>query len=413
MQVISKEETFILDHKLKPLLMFPFPLLEILTLIGSFVILIVGLRAKPRRYKLDYFPKVSVVSWFWKDGNIVERKIKNFLNLDYPNEFEIIIIDNHSKDETPEVCKKYAKRGLIKYYRTRKEYDRKAFGLDEAIKKVAKFDIIAMTDPDGVCEKDWLKKIVQPFKDPKVGAVMGMTHCGNFYENWFTKLRAVEDEWYYVIAPSGSVFKGDVHFVCGANYAIRKQALKDVGWHGKKTLIEDYETSIKLYNKGWEIKIVDANVWQEEVENLRQYRRQRIRWQGSGMELYSKYWRELMNILKTRPIGWFVFHTYHILPVISLASILLMVYGVFFNFWSLLAGLASFVMLNLGISIGLIKFKKRRFLLPYVPLYLLLEPFFASWCFFNVLWLKLRGKKVEWRSLYNHHYHRGVKLLMK
>jgi cellulose synthase/poly-beta-1,6-N-acetylglucosamine synthase-like glycosyltransferase len=126
---------------------------------------------------------VSVISWFWKDGNIVERKIKNFLSLNYPGKFEIIIIDNASNDETFKICSKYSKMGKIKYMRVMKPYDRKAFALDEAIKKIAKYDILAMTDPDGVCEKKWLEKIVEPFKDKKVGAVIGLTHAGNFHKN--------------------------------------------------------------------------------------------------------------------------------------------------------------------------------------------------------------------------------------
>jgi cellulose synthase/poly-beta-1,6-N-acetylglucosamine synthase-like glycosyltransferase len=263
-------------------------LITILFLI-SLIFLGISLNAKKPKYKKDFFPPVSVISWFWRDGNIVERKIKNFLSLKYPGKYEVIIIDNASKDETREICERYAKKGLIKYYRATKEHDRKAFALDEGIKKVARYDILAMTDPDGVCEKDWLTKIVQPFKDEKVGAVIGLTHCGNFHKNLFTKMRAVEDEWFYVISPLGRTFGKDVHLVCGANYAVRRDALKSVGYHGKKTLAEDFELTIELYSKNWKVKVADANVWQEEVENVKQYVRQRLRWQDSATEAFKFY----------------------------------------------------------------------------------------------------------------------------
>ncbi|WP_455370058.1 glycosyltransferase, partial [[Eubacterium] cellulosolvens] len=153
-----------------------------------------------QKAKLDYefFPQVSLMSYGWESGNVIERKIENYLAQDYPKEkFEVIIYDNKSIDETPQICRRYEKEGLIEYYTPPKFYDRKAPVLDQAIGKYADREIVALTDPDGVCERDWAKKIMQPFKDPRVGAVVGVTHCGNYHKNLFLKFRAIEDEWWY------------------------------------------------------------------------------------------------------------------------------------------------------------------------------------------------------------------------
>jgi len=378
----------------------------------SLVFLIIGINARKSKRKKDFFPNVSVISWSWKDGNIVERKIKNFLSLKYPGNYEIIIVDNASEDETKKICEKYVKKGLIKYYRTPRKYDRKAFGLDEAIKKVAKFDILAMTDPDGICEKNWLTTIVQPFKDKKVGAVIGMTHCGNFYKNFFTKIRAVEDEWMYVIYPLGRIFGKNVHFICGANYAVRRKALKAVGYHGKKTLAEDLELSIQLYNKCWKVKVADADAWQEEVQNTREYIRQRLRWQNATLEVFKFYSKKIFKIFKKRPFGFFLSLISYPIQIFSLISLILMILGLFLSFNAFLISLASFLIFNVAIIVGLIRFK-RTHLIRYVPTFLAIDAFFMIYCLILLKNLEYIKKRIEWRSLYGKYYHAGSRLILK
>jgi len=378
----------------------------------SLIFLIISLNARRPKYKKDFFPNVSVISWFWKDGNIVERKIKNFLSLNYPGKFEIIIVDNASKDETEKICKKYAKKGLIKYYRTPKQYDRKGFGLDEAIKKVAKYDLLAMTDPDGICEKNWLIKLVQPFREKKVACVIGLTHCGNFYKNFFTRVRALEDEWAYVILPLGRRFEKNVHFICGANYAIRRKALKAVGYHGKKTLAEDLELTVQLYDKGYEVKLTDAEVWQEEVHNIREYIRQRLRWHNAVIQVSKSYSKEIYNIFKKRSFGLFLSLISYPIQIFSFFSLILMILGLLFSPTAFLISLVSFLFLNIAIVIGLIKFK-RTYLIPYVTIFLIIDPFLMIYCQLLLIYLKFLKRKIVWRSLHDGYYHAGSRLILK
>ena len=378
----------------------------------SLFYLAVSLNSKRIRTREDFFPPVSVISWFWKDGNIVERKIKNFLSMDYPGKYEIIIIDNCSNDETRKICEKYAKKGLIKYYRADREYDRKAITLDYAIRNVAKYPFLAMTDPDGVCEKDWLKKIVEPFKKERVGAVIGLTHSGNFSKNLFAKLRAVEDEWFYVISVLGRRGEKDVNLVCGANYAVRRSALKSVGYHGKKSLGEDFELTIKLYDKGWRVGIADAGVWQEEVETLGEYYRQRLRWQDNGMEVLYYYARNIMRIMKNDFFGFLSFLMTYLITFFSSLYVLMMIFGFFYSISYFVFGLLGWVILNLSLILGLRKFG-RGYLSYCVPIFLLTEPYLIAFIQIIVTALKVTGMKVKWRSLHDGYYHAGTRIVMK
>jgi cellulose synthase/poly-beta-1,6-N-acetylglucosamine synthase-like glycosyltransferase len=340
---------------------------------------------------------------------VIERKINNFLQQDYPKEkFEVIIYDNDSTDETAEICLRYERQGLIKYYRSPKPYDRKAPVLDRAIAEVARGEIIALSDPDGVCEKDWLRKIVQSFEDSRVGAVAGVTHCGNYYRNLFTKLRAIEDEWWYnisVLGKTGRLRISGFQPICGANYALRKAAWESVGRTHGRSLIEDYEMTFKLYGKGWRIACADANIWQEEVEDIGAYIRQRRRWYQSSLRKVVKGKRKIDKVLGALPIS------------MQATAFLSLIYFILVCAYQDMLGVLTinsmvsatpFLLTFVALAYGLIKVGKTG-LLPYVPLFLTFDNALQMVIFFET---KLRFKKEKhWVQLAKgEHYHMGVEV---
>ena len=376
---------------------------------ASIFYLITVWNVKKPEFNYDFFPKVSIMAYAWQSGNIIEKKIKNFLDQNYPKDrFEIIIYDNKSTDETDDICLEYARRGLIKFYQPKKLHDRKAPVLDQAIEKVSKGDIIALTDPDGVCEKNWLKKIVRPFKDPMVGAVAGLTHCGNYHKNLFTRFRAIEDEWWYnisVLGKAGKIKISNLQPICGANYALRRKAWENVGKNHGNTLIEDYEMTFKLYNKGWKISASDANVWQEEVENVAQYMRQRLRWYSSSLKGLVRGKRKLDKILGSFPIS--------MQPTALLSLIyflLILAYaGITNNLSFSIATFASpFLLTYIALALSLVKVGKAR-LLPYIPLFLTFDSALQL-----VVFLKTKisfKKEQKWVKLVKgKYYHSGTEI---
>jgi len=381
----------------------------LILLSGSIFYLVTVWNVKKPEFKYDYFPTVSLMAYAWQAGNVIERKINNFLQQDYPKEkFEVIIYDNDSTDETAEICLRYERQGLIEYYRSPKAYDRKAPVLDRAIAEVARGEIVALSDPDGVCEKDWLKKIVQPFKDSKVGAVAGVTHCGNYYRNLFTKLRAIEDEWWYnisVLGKSGRLRISGFQPICGANYALRRAAWESVGRSHGRSLIEDYEMTFKLYGKGWRIACADANIWQEEVEDIGAYIRQRRRWYQPPVRKVARGKRRLDKLLGALPISMqataFLSLIYFIL-VCAYQNVL----GVLTI--NSMVSATPLLLTFAALAFGLIKVGKTSLLL-YVPLFLTFDNALQMAIFLET---KLRFKKEKhWVQLATgEHYHLGVEM---
>jgi len=381
-------------------------------LLMSFYYIFLSWNSKKSSRTIDFFPNVSAMAYAWQSGNVIKRKIENFLNQDYPRDkMEIIIYDNCSTDETSAICKDYQKRGLIKYYRPKRGYDRKSPVLDEAIKKISSGEILVLTDPDGVCESTWIKKIVQPFSDPKVGAAAGITHCGNWYKNLFTKLRAIEDEWWNNIAFTGRDGKIKItNFqpLCGCNYALRRKTWKDLGSTHGKSLLEDQVLSLGLHDKGWKVAVTDANVWQEEAENIKQYIRQRKRWYSFKSFEILRTKKRLDRIIGILPQGIqmsAIFSLFVLLGIIIQNSLLAKI-----NITNIIFVASPFIFHNIAMVWGILKIKKSKFL-PYIPVFLTFSALLQLWCFIAIR--INRKKEQEWVKVSSgKYYHVGTEIRM-
>jgi cellulose synthase/poly-beta-1,6-N-acetylglucosamine synthase-like glycosyltransferase len=348
-------------------------------------------------------PKVSVMTYAYIDdwaGNIIKRKIENFLNLNYPkNKYEIIVYDNGSTGKTQRILDEYVKKGLIKHYRSKKGYNRKGLVLDDVIRDVAKGDIIALTDPDGICERDWLMKhVCNLMSNKKIGASMGMIFCGNWYKNFFTRMRAIEDVWMIDIASLGRARINSVQFICGANYSFKRKAWKDVGGHGK-TLIEDAEVANRLQKGGWKISITDAAVWQEEVEDIHDFILQRLRWYSTPSSFIFRKNKIAATFLSIIP--WSI-------QIISLFSLFTFVFAG--NLFLSILSLIPFLISVLALSIGLVRMKEKR-LIPFILPYLTYDAAISLVCFTLAKIFSILNKEVRWVRLSKcKYYHNGTRI---
>ena len=383
-------------------------LIEILSfffLVAALHSLVYALYAKkPDRPKMPKaLPKVSVMTYAYINdwaGNIIRRKIENFLDLNYPkNKREIIVYDNGSTGETLKICKGYAKKGLIKHYRSDKGYNRKGLVLDDVIREVAKGDIIALTDPDGVCERDWLMKhVCSLMSDKKIGAAIGMIFCGNWYKNLLTRMRAIEDVWMIDAASSGREKLSDVKFICGANYSFKRKAWEDVGGHGR-TLVEDAEMASRLQKKGWKIAVTDASVWQEEVEDLHHFFIQRLRWYSTPLNFIFHKKKIVSTLLSISP--WAI-------QAVSLFSLVAFVLA---NSFSLrILSVLPFLISFLALTIGLIKMREKK-LIPFIPIYLTFDAAVSFACLIAARILNIFHKEIRWERLSKRkYYHNGTRI---
>jgi cellulose synthase/poly-beta-1,6-N-acetylglucosamine synthase-like glycosyltransferase len=121
-----------------------------------------------------------------------------------------------------------------------------------------KYDIVIQMDADHAPEAKYLENILRPFSDPRVGYVAAPSICDtNRDRSWSARARMQSEATFHGPIQSGSN-DGWVPICIGSHYAVRVQALKNIGGIGPE-LAEDYSTTLLFHSHGWKgVWVYDA-----------------------------------------------------------------------------------------------------------------------------------------------------------
>lgn len=114
-------------------------------------------------------PTISVIIPSYNYGRFLVRAIESVLSQSYQN-FEIIVADDHSTDNTSDIMKGYTEKYRdIKWIRHPKNIGQSA-NRNSAL-AVARGEFIAMLDADDWFHHDYLANAIKPFENKRVGVV--------------------------------------------------------------------------------------------------------------------------------------------------------------------------------------------------------------------------------------------------
>lgn len=203
--------------------------------------------------------KISVVITAYNEEKSLPQCITAVNNQSFPKEdFEIIVVDNNSKDKTAEIAKSLGAR-VIKEQKQGYVYALSK-GMDEA-----KGEIVAVTDSDTIVPKDWLGTIDKAFNDEKVVAVTGIAEVE-------TKNVAVNVlcEKLYELFLRCNFLIGKPHLT-GFNLAVRKKAFDQIGGLDEKFVMSpDVDLGLRMSKIGKVIfiskmrSLTSIRRWQED-----------------------------------------------------------------------------------------------------------------------------------------------------
>ncbi len=130
-------------------------------------------RARPRPVrKRDWTPSVSVVVAAHDEETVIERRLRNLLELDYPPDcLEIVVASDASTDRTDELVEAAAERDArIRLIRCAR--GGKVAAQNRAVRETSG-EIVAFSDANATWAPDALAKLVRSFADPDVAYVFG------------------------------------------------------------------------------------------------------------------------------------------------------------------------------------------------------------------------------------------------
>ena len=237
--------------------------------------------------KPSELPPISIIIPAYNEENVIEGALDSLMRLDYP-QYEVVVVDDGSSDDTLSLSSRWEGRhGNAEYRIVTKRNGGKATALNTGI-AVSKHPFVFCMDADSRLEPLTLRKAVQQFDDPSVGAVAGNVKVQN-RGKIITKLQALEYIEGLNLPRRAQGFIAAVNIVPGPVGLFRREALEEVGGYDTDTFAEDADLTLKLVAAGWKAVYEDAAIaWTEAPENWLDLVQQRYRWTRGILQSLKK-----------------------------------------------------------------------------------------------------------------------------
>ncbi len=161
------------------------------------------------------------------------------------SEFEVIVIDDGSRDKTAEIASGFKKILLLA-----QKNAGPAMARNRGAKK-ASAEIIIFLDADCVPKKNWLVEMLEPLENPHVSGVQG--RYKNASDGWMAEFVQLEIEERYERLQKSMREKGSIDFVGSYSAAYRKKIFLESGGFDegfRRASGEDTDLSFRLSGKG-------------------------------------------------------------------------------------------------------------------------------------------------------------------
>lgn len=157
----------------------------------------------------EILPSVSLIIAAYNEETVIEAKVKNALELEYPRELlQVIVASDGSSDRTVEIAREAGADLVLDLPRGGK------IAAQNAAAEAATGNLLAFSDANSTWEPGALAELIDPFRDERVGYVCGQVRFigpdgGNLegaYWRYEMRVREMESELAGVTAGNGAIY---------------------------------------------------------------------------------------------------------------------------------------------------------------------------------------------------------------
>lgn len=251
--------------------------------------------------KADFTPPVSLLIPAYREARMIQAKIRNCLALDYPaDKLEIVVACDGSPDETPALAKQLADGRRVRVL----DYpeNRGKIGVLNATVPELASGIVVFSDAAALLYPDALRRLVENFADPQVGAVSGK----------YTVVKAEEvaigksEDFYWKYETYLKVLESRISSTLGAHghlHAIRKELYP---FPPPGTINDDYVIPTSVLARRYRAVYEPQAIVYEEAQEMTGFGR-RVRIMAGNIQQLA-YIRGVIQPFRPLPLFFFVSH---------------------------------------------------------------------------------------------------------
>lgn len=247
---------------------------------------------KTRQYEAEDFPEVTLLIAAYNEELVVDEKMSNTHNLNYPKgKLSIVWVADGSNDGTNEKLSRY--KDVTVLYEPQRQG--KTAALNRSIKYIAS-PIVVFTDANTMLNRDAIVNIAKCFlNNPRVGCVAGEKRIADkersnastggegLYWKYESALKRLDSELCTAVGAAGELF------------AIKRELFEEMN---NDTLLDDFVMSMQIAAKGYKIEYcADAYAEESGSADMREEEKRKVRIAAGGLQSVWRL-RKLLNVFK-------------------------------------------------------------------------------------------------------------------
>ena len=257
------------------------------------------IRRPVRRAPIE--PSVTLLIPAFNEARVIERKIRNALDLDYPrSKLEIVVASDGSNDETVEIAQRFRDGYRVRVLAFPRNRGKMAT-LNASVPET-RGEVIVFSDAPALIDSGALRCLLANFADPDVGAVSGR----------YTVVKASEagtgasEDLYWKYETFLKTCESDLDSTLGAHghlYAIRRELYP---FADSSVINDDYVIPVSVIAKGFRAIYEPSAVVREEAREMTGFGR-RVRIVAGNVQQLSEI-RGLLHAGRPLPLLFFLSH---------------------------------------------------------------------------------------------------------
>ncbi|WP_122318702.1 glycosyltransferase [Pseudomonas cichorii] len=246
----------------------------------------------PLRKGMEHPPKVSVqIACYNEPADMLKKTLDALRGLDYPD-FEVLIIDNNTRDKTlwqpiAQYCRLLGSH--FRFFHVDVLPGFKAGALNYLLDHMAPdVEIVAVIDADYCVNRHWLKHMVPHFCNPAIAVIQVPQDYRDAHQSLFKRCCQAEYRGFFNI---GMVLRNEHDAIIqhGTMTLIRRSALESLRW-AQWCICEDAELGLRMLESGFSTGYAPVSYGQGLTpDSFTDFKKQRHRWVYGAIQIIKKH----------------------------------------------------------------------------------------------------------------------------